>query len=648
MDEEINKKIRELCEKYLVNWSEDRKKDFFSCLDAQETEEDLEKFLGMYDKVLPKADILQFLKDISKPLIDRELPEITQPGMGKLISPFAIQIATIIKDKNILFYRINTRNIVEVGKVKLEKDDQDNYRGFVEVKPNRFITLIEKFVRPGYYVWNDSKKKTEFKEKSIGSDLANTLLCSDILQRSLPQIERIYTIPLPIMYKGELTFPKRGYDERFHSWLSYDAPDISNLNMPLEDAKILLDNLFKEFCFKSKDDKHMAIAALLTPFLRGLFKSFTVRTPIFCYIANRERCGKDYCAGITGIVYEGVALEESPISSSENAKSNNTEELRKKILSAMIMGRKRLHFSNNKGYINNATIEAVATAEKWSDRLLGKNEILNFDNEIDFSLSGNVGIGFTADFANRCRFINFFLDIEDANSRKFNNPNLHGWLKENRSLILSALFSLVKNWINKGKPEGCEPFASYHEWAETCGGIMESAGYENPCKPEKQSLVIGGDYETIEMKKLFEYCYNKKPEMKLTKSEIKNLIRSEPDTDIFSRFDFDVMSDSVKFGLILTKFGGRILSDIKMEVVDNSVRTARQEIIFTKELFGRGGNLGEDLPSCGLTEDNNIEGVMGKTLPTLHTLPENSPKNDQNIEIIKIPGQEEEHLELEK
>jgi len=42
----------------------------------------------------------------------------------------------------------------------------------------------------------------------------------------------------------------------------------------------------------------------------------------------------------------------------------------------MMSGRKRLHFSNNKGYINNAVFEGVITSETYSDRVLGKTRYL--------------------------------------------------------------------------------------------------------------------------------------------------------------------------------------------------------------------------------------------------------------------------------
>jgi len=166
-----------------------------------------------------------------------------------------------------------------------------------------------------------------------------------------------------------------------------------------------------------------------------------------------------------------------------------------------------MHFSNNKGHINNSVFESAITSKFWSDRMLGRNEMVNIPNEIDFSLSGNIGVTYTPDLANRCRFINLFLEIEDANSRKFGNPKLHETILKDRENILSALYSLVRNWYDNGKPEGSIPFTSFSDWAEVCGGIMECAGYNSPCITDKNNLEVAGDSETSDMKQLFEICY---------------------------------------------------------------------------------------------------------------------------------------------
>ncbi len=510
--------------------------------------------------------------------------ELTLPGVGKVISKFAEEIANETKNKNELFYRPDSKEIIEIGKIKHLETQEETYTGFLTIKPNRFITLIEKYVCPGVNVKkNNGEQGTEwvFKEKSISSELAGTILASDILQKALPQIRRIFTIPIPIMYKGELTFPTPGYDKRFGSWLPYEAPTILNEEMTLEEAKQVFKEIFQEFCFQKQQDYTNAIAGLITPYIRGLFSSLATRTPVFFYLANRERAGKDYLAGITGIIYEGYALEEPPICNSEKGGGNNSEELRKKILSALMAGRKRMHFSNNKGYIDNAVFESITTTEKWSDRILGRTENVTFDNELDFSLSGNVGVGFTPDFANRCRFVHLFLQIENANERCFEKPNLHQYVLENRSLIITAMYTLVKNWKEQGMPKGKVNFASYPQWANICGGIMEAAGYGNPCEADSSVITVAGDAETTDMKALFEIGYEIFPNNEIEKKAIVNLAC---ENELFRYWNLeDNRGDQTKFGNLVIKYIGRELSGITLVDTTPFARPSRKRFQFTKE-----------------------------------------------------------------
>lgn len=552
-----------------------------SCNECNETGE-VKRVMGdgLYNEVVDilkenySEEAYKGIMNIANSVLD---DDILLDGNGRSISDLCRDIASLLENKNILFYRPNSRQIVEVGKIKLHNTGENVYTGFRNIKDKRLITLIEKYVRVGQMV--KMKDYGEFfAVKSLSPNKADIVLCSEILEQSLPQIERIFPTPIPIMYNGKLTFAKKGFDKRFSSWTPIDAPEIEDEKMNIKKAKEILNTLFSEFCFASKQDKTNAIAALLTPFLRGLFEDYNTRTPVFFYMGNRERVGKDYCAGITGITYDGQAIDDNPISSGDSS-NNNNEELRKKITAALIGGRKRMHFANNKGYINNAIIEQVSTSKIYSDRLLGKNEIVNLPNEMDFSLSGNVGITYTPDFANRCRFVNFFLDLEDANSRKFTTPLLHEWVKKNRGVLLSALYSLVRNWIDKGKKNGSVPFASFPNWASVCGGIMESAGYLSPCNIDKKSISLAGDSETADMKQLFEICFEQFPDKPLKKNDVVKIAEEE---NLFSYLNFDERSGKTNFGIKLRRFIGRILSDIQLTVADTSVRVPRQEFLFKK------------------------------------------------------------------
>jgi len=508
--------------------------------------------------------------------------EVKLPQAGKLISEFILENSNILKDKNIIFYRPDSKDVVEIGKIKIHKTGEEKYMGFVTMSPNRYITLIEDYIEPGIEKYNEYFNRLEFKKKSISTNLSMIILESQKFQQSLPQIERIFTIPIPIIHDGKLTFPKKGYDKRFSSWLPHDTPEISHPEMALDEAKGIIYNILSDFCFKSNQDYVNAISGLLTPFLRGIFPNFNTRTPLFFYIANRERAGKDYLAGITGILYEGYALEEPALCNDEKFGGGNSEELRKKITGAMIKGRKRLHFSNNKGYINNTILEGLLTAKRYSDRPLGRSDILEFDNEMDYSLSGNIGIRWTPDLGNRSRFIKLFLALEDANKRIFKNPNLHEWILKNRNLILSAMYCLVKNWIDKGMPSSKVSFSSFPEWAETCGGIMESAGYNSPCEADKENLMLSGDVETNDMKKLFELGYEIYGDKCFSKKDMKELI-SKSEEELFNWLDFYNKADQTKFGILINKFVGRELGEVTLKCINPDVRGQRQHLKFTKK-----------------------------------------------------------------
>ena len=588
MRKEVSTKLREVSETesetkpktQVQKWREEKKTDNSLKEGMEKVVEDVKKYGKVEGNDLVIDDGIQ--KQKIGEIKEIKLPELELPKAGKIISKFAKEVSESFKGERILFFRTNSKEVVEICKIK-DKGEL-RYNGFSPMTAARFITLAEKFFVPVVEKpltdFTGKFQGTTLKEKSMSAELCNTLLQSHELQDSLPNVVRIFNTQLPILYKGKLTFPKKGFDERFNSFLPHDCPEISNPDMTLEEAKEVIDNMLSEFCFENPEDRTNAIAGLLTPGLKGIFKTFNSRTPIFCYLANRERAGKDYLAGITGIIYDGMALEDSPISYGSGS-NNNNEELRKKILSVMKVGRRRLHFANNKGHLNSAVIEQISTNSHFADRALGKNEILDFPNELDISMSGNVGITFTPDFMNRSIFCNLFLDIEDANLRKFNNPDLHNWVLENRGIVLSAIHCLIKNWVKNKSPDGSVPFASFPEWARVCGGVMETAGYDNPCKKSKKQLLIGGDTETKDMKGLFEQCFNRHPNEFIKMDRIKEIMRTEE--DLFPHINLEERAGQIKFSVMFRKYIGRLFTGIRLEVDNLENKGQRANYRFVRD-----------------------------------------------------------------
>ena len=178
--------------------------------------------------------------------------------------------------------------------------------------------------------------------------------------------------------------------------------------------------------------------------------------------------------------------------------------------------------------------------------------------------------------------VNLFLGMEDINKRKFDRPNLHDEILQDRGLILSALYCLIRNWYNQGMPKGKELFTSFPEWAAICGGIIEAAGYENPLKNVKVDEV-GMDDETADMKCLFEYMHEKYADDWLTKKTIRDIIMTDDEfgSTIFGWLELDKRAGQTKFGFLMDKYNGREFEKVIMKVDETVKRKSRQKICFT-------------------------------------------------------------------
>jgi hypothetical protein len=503
------------------------------------------------------------------------------PGTGRPMGKFAEEVGEFFKDKAVIFYRAAEDSVVRLKMQTPNEEKDEEVLGFKQVKDKDFVTYIEQLLNTGIEI--STSINTIFRPKSVSPNTASIILESDQFKGRLPLIKRIFTVPMPILKKNKLVFPRVGYDSNFYSWMPSDAP-VLRTDMPLDEAKRIIKKVFKEFCFVGEQDRVNAIAALLTPYCRRLYPRETCRTPIFFFKGNREGAGKDYCSGINGIVYEGVAIEDPPIA---GGKENHDEEFRKKITTALKSGRGRIHSSNNKGFINSAILESISTAEVWNDRQLGSNLNLTFPNTLELSLSGNVGISYTPDLARRSVFINLAFAEENSNDRTYEEPKLHEWVREHRGDILSALFAFVREWVDAGMPPGSKPFTSYPEWASTIGGIMESVGYASPCTPNDTQDSIGGDSETRDMKTLFELTYEKWGEQWILKRQVMDEFdnRDSEFAGLFGWLDWDKETGKArtKFGMLVNKFVNREFSGIRLDMHEDRTHPIRNQYMWTKK-----------------------------------------------------------------
>ena len=578
---------------------------------------------------------------------------ILLPGIDRPVGEFATEIAEYYAAKRTLFYRPETSEVVRVGMVKVD-DEGHQILGIQAVNESSFVTFLEQDINL-YTI--DGRGERHI--RSVPAQTAKLVLASvDQFKMKLPIVKRLLPVPVPRLIEGKLKFPQKGYDISFMSFVPEDSPEIKE--MSLEASKnLLLNEVYAEFAFKSQQDKVNALAHLITPLCRGLFSRETTRSPLFIYLANREGSGKDYAAGIVSIVYQGEAAEDPPVTKAEGG---SDDEFRKKVIASFKIGRNLLHTSNNRGYLNSAELEALITKEVYVDRQLGSNTLLEFPNTLTISLSANTGLTYPADLQRRSVFVNLFLDLEDPNTRVFKNPDLHGWVKEHRADVLSALYALIKNWVDKGLPKSKQPLASFPEWQAVVGGILEAAGIGTPMQNDVLNAV-GGDQETLSMRQLYLTAFELWGAKWVQKSEIfMELQNSEsPMFGLFPYLNWEAHPESAKMSLgrLLSKYAGRIFADIRMEELKPSGHASRAQYRFsrigdavlTQQKFQNNGiennsSLAPLAPLAPFTIEKNIESsnnsnniAIGEKLPILPKLPTSSQATEDSNTLLAPSNQ---------
>jgi hypothetical protein len=520
-----------------------------------------------------------------------ELPQIVLPKLNRPESRFAQEVGRAIGPLNVLF-RYHDQ-IVEIrNEPFIDELDKCNLAigglKFSVLSSTRARTWIEDYVMTGVNVkqksYNGSQPaKSKFIPKTMPPTVSSGMVVSPQFARYLPIINRIIDVAIPIkMNDGTVITPDPGFNSKLGIYCDPDTPEIDD-KLSLDDAKKVLNSTLEGFSWKNNQSKVHAIARLLTPYGRGIM-GFRARPPLWYYNGNRPRAGKDYCAGIPQIVYLGHAFEDASL-------GDKSDEICKRITTAIVSGRRMMHFANCQGYIESAHFIQAITAGIWRTRALGSTAAtadLELPNEIDYSISANVGLTYREDMEPRMRKIELAFYDEHENSRHFSNTFLHNWVAENRALILSAIAKFFSHWIDEGMVPGKTPFTSFPEWASVVGGVMNACELGDPCLPHEDKDLVGGDLRTTAMRALFELMFELRPNLWTEKHEIYNVISANQTEDErlnwFGEFEgIYKKKNTTKTGIAINSFDKRVLGDITLYIDSSDSNSRRHKVRFVKE-----------------------------------------------------------------
>jgi hypothetical protein len=452
-------------------------------------------------------------------------------------------------------------------------DDQTQTHRLAIVTPHEFCTLIEDHCAPYYRrEWENrqGKKGTRDIYRTIAVEVARkTLVCRDFLDQLAPVLA-LNTVRLPILRRnGTIELLPTGYDAE-SAILTHEEVTFAD-NWELHKATRFLRSLYGEFCFHQDDSERslaVAIAGGLTLFCAHLLPKGSTR-PNFMFTANAEGSGKTLLAKLAAL----PLLGRMPTGSYPQDEA----EMRKLILATVLTGSSVLFIDNLKGHLSSGSLEALTTSPVIKDRILGQSAVIEAEHGITVFITGNDAT-ISPDLRRRTLLVELFLNQARAEDRVIERPMDDHIIGQARPDILSAYWGLLRAWDQAKRPEGSVQHPSFHPWSRIIGGILEHAGFSNPCLPAK--LDSSGDQTLADMEKLIN-TMNPSGEYKF--ADIVDLARER---SLFERMigdEGELKPDQrTRFGKQLRKFSGRRFSSGCCLAITGETRKTQRYIV--KEL----------------------------------------------------------------
>jgi hypothetical protein len=325
---------------------------------------------------------------------------------------------------------------------------------------------------------------------TMTDDAARVVLQAPQFLEQLRRVERFHPCRLLIVrHDGRIELLSEGHD-RESATFTASGSDYQH-DMDTRKAREIIETVFSEFPFSEDGgrSKAVAIAAMLTVYAGGIMAAGSTR-PVFLYLGNAEGTGKTTAARLAGMPYGAVAAEPAPTEESE---------WQKKLLSAVIGGRRLLLLDNVKGFLNSPALEAYTTASSYGGRILGASKEFSGEACATILITGN-RLTISPDMRRRSLPVELFMHELRAEDRTFQRRLDDPALLELRPALLAACWALVRDWDNAGRPAASRVNSSFPRWCDTIGGIVEHAGFSCPTEPADISGM--GDTDTRDIAKL--------------------------------------------------------------------------------------------------------------------------------------------------
>ncbi len=371
----------------------------------------------------------------------------------------------------------------------------DDSSGMLRVmSAERFLTWVSGHVVifEEVDIGRGAQRVTQRFQRSMPLTTARACLQSDFFYHRLRELVRVNLVQMPVMRKdGRMDLLPAGYDAESGVYTLRGGPVIDGA-MGVETASALLNDYYGEFAWADVDaesglsrSKAVAITEALALFGIGLQPVEAARMG-FLNRANTQGGGKSLIAQMAITPSFGLP---------KNTPRAGEEEMRKVLDAAAMQGASYLFFDNLKNHLESSLLEAFMTSPVWSGRVMATQTFFEAKKSTVLLITGN-NLTLSPDLQRRvlqCDVHVENFDLQEQRLKRELNPVVLS-RSAMRGEFLSALWAVMRNWDKVGRPPAGtreKPYrvATFAEWSDIFGGMVQAAGWGNPLlKPSDDQL----------------------------------------------------------------------------------------------------------------------------------------------------------------
>jgi hypothetical protein len=379
-------------------------------------------------------------------------------------------------------------------------------------------------------------------------------------------------ISTPTMRPNGTILSEPGYDPATRL-LMINPPELPDLKAkPSRDdafeAIELLEDLICEFPLVDGTAKAVALAAMITPVVRGAF----LMAPMFVNKAPTPASGKSYLFDVVAAIAIGQRMPTT-------AAGQKDEETEKRLGASLLAGQALINIDNIDRELGGDAICQYLERPVVNIRYLGKSENRMVEtSSTTFYATGN-NIVLVGDIIRRALICTLDPNEEQPEQHVYKKKPYKIVLKD-RGKYIAACLTICKAYWEAGMPDKAKPLASYEEWSDVvrsaimwlgradCVESMKLARLDDPRLQDLEAIltewqkVIGtGEDMAVTLNKVIALC-NEKGDS----GYAAFVPKYQAFYDVICRVasSYGKPPDLKRFGNWASKFKGRLLNGVKL------------------------------------------------------------------------------------